>query len=233
MQTRQHSGDENLSREDAAARASVIDLDTIEVDLDVRSASDASRDDFATQSTLRFRASAAETWVDFLGVAVDEVELNGAPQPVEWDGARIRLSGLAEDNTVRIRARGRYSRSGEGLHRFTDPVDGAVYLYTQYEPADSRRVYPCFEQPDLKARWTFHITASGDGVVLSGGAETSRLDVDGGAPLRQACGLPPALRGEEGGRCQSAPRRPPRRSCPQVRIDGRFSSDQSEKPSPR
>ncbi|WP_413353460.1 aminopeptidase N [Microbacterium sp. 1P06AB] len=180
MQTPQHPSDENLSREDAAARASVIVLDTIEVDLDLRSAPDASRGDFATQSTLRFRASSTETWIDFLGISVDEVEVNGAPQPVEWDGARIRLSGLAEENTVRVRARGRYSRSGEGLHRFTDPVDGAVYLYTQYEPADSRRVYPCFEQPDLKARWTFHITASGDGVVLSGGAETARAEVDGG-----------------------------------------------------
>lgn len=180
MQKPQHPGDENLSREDAAARASVIDLDTIEVDLDIRSAPDHGRDDFATQSTLRFRASSSETWVDFLGVAVDEVEVNGDARKVEWDGARIRLTGLAGENTVRIRARGRYSRSGEGLHRFTDPVDGAVYLYTQYEPADSRRVYPCFEQPDLKARWTFHITASGDGVILSGGAETSRVDVDGG-----------------------------------------------------
>ncbi|MFJ6679430.1 aminopeptidase N [Microbacterium sp. NPDC091382] len=180
MQTRQHSGDENLSREDAAARASVVDLDAIEVDLDVRSASDPAREDFVTQSTLRFRASSPQTWVDFLGVSVDEVEVNGAPHPVEWDGARIRLTGLADENTVRIRARGRYSRSGEGLHRFTDPVDGAVYLYTQYEPADSRRVYPCFEQPDLKARWTFHITASGDGVILSGGAESSRTELDGG-----------------------------------------------------
>ncbi|MEW1833617.1 aminopeptidase N [Microbacterium sp. NPDC079995] len=180
MQTPQHPGDENLSREDAAARASVITLDTIEVDLDVRSAIDAAREDFVTQSVLRFGATATETWVDFLGLSVDEVEVNGEAREVEWDGARIRLTGLAGSNVVRIRARGRYSRSGEGLHRFTDPVDDAVYLYTQYEPADSRRVYPCFEQPDLKARWTFHVTAAGDDVVLSGGAETSREEVDGG-----------------------------------------------------
>ncbi|MEV8025616.1 aminopeptidase N [Microbacterium sp. NPDC080220] len=180
MQTPQHPGDENLSREDAAARASVVTLETIEVDLDVRSASDPAREDFETQSILRFDAATSETWVDFLGASVDEVEINGETRKVDWDGARIRLTGLAERNTVRIRARGRYSRSGEGLHRFTDPVDGAVYLYTQYEPADSRRVYPCFEQPDLKARWTFHVTAAGDGVILSGGAETGRTDVDGG-----------------------------------------------------
>lgn len=180
METPQHFGDENLSREDAAVRASAIDLDTIEVDLDVRSASDPSREDFTTQSTLRFASSVEETWVDFLGAAVDEVEINGELHAVDWDGARVRLTGLGAQNTVRIRARGCYSRSGEGLHRFTDPVDGAVYLYTQYEPADSRRVYPCFEQPDLKARWTFHVTASSAGVVLSGGAETSRAEVDDG-----------------------------------------------------
>ncbi len=153
----------------------------MEVELDLSEAPDLDRDWFVTQSTLVFSARSGQTWVDFLGEAVDEVEVNGRSCTVEWDGARIRLTGLAEHNTVRIRARGRYSRSGEGLHRFSDPVDGAVYLYTQYEPADSRRVYPCFEQPDLKARWTFHLTAPADWAILSGGAETARAVADGRA----------------------------------------------------
>jgi aminopeptidase N len=181
MQTAQHpSGDANLSREDAAIRASVLDLETIEVDLDVRTMSDPGREDFATQSILTFGAQAAETWVDFLGASVDHVEINGVTREVEWDGARIRLTGLAERNVVRIRATGLFSRSGEGLHRFVDPADGAVYLYTQYEPADSRRVYPCFEQPDLKARWTFHVTAPVTGAVLSGAPEAGREEMSDG-----------------------------------------------------
>ncbi|MCK6080679.1 aminopeptidase N [Microbacterium sp. EYE_5] len=181
MRTEQPTGDPNLSRADAAARASALVLDTIEVDLDLRSAPDQGSTSFVTQSTLVFEASAAETWVDFLGEAVDAVEVDGAEVAVDWDGARIRLAGLRPGRrTVRITARGHYSRSGEGLHRFVDPVDGAVYLYTQYEPADSRRVYPCFEQPDLKARWTFHVTAAADWRVLSGMPERHRELVEGG-----------------------------------------------------
>ncbi|MFS0867468.1 aminopeptidase N [Microbacterium sp. 179-B 1A2 NHS] len=176
----------NLTREETAQRAAVIDLRTVQVALDLRSATDAGAAAFSTVSTLRFAASADETWIDFLGEAVDEVEVNGVEQPVEWDGARIRVRGLGAENTVRVRARGRYSRSGEGLHRFVDPVDEAVYLYTQYEPADCRRVYPCFEQPDLKARWSFRVTAPAGWTVLSNFAETGRADVEGGVAVEFA-----------------------------------------------
>lgn len=180
----------NLTREETAARSAAVTLHTVHVDLDVRSAPDADTTGFATVCTLAFSASTGETWIDFLGEAVDDVEVNGIPQAVEWDGSRIRVTGLVEENVVRVHARGAYSRSGEGLHRFTDPVDGAVYLYTQYEPADCRRVYPCFEQPDMKARWTFRITAPGGWEVLSNGAETGRTAVDDGIRVTFAETLP-------------------------------------------
>ncbi|MFP3480177.1 hypothetical protein SB780_35600, partial [Burkholderia sp. SIMBA_057] len=73
------------------------------------------------------------------------------------DGDRIILEGLAAENTVTVTGTSLYSRSGEGMHRFVDPADGQCYLYTQYEPADSRRVFANFEQPDLKALFTFHV----------------------------------------------------------------------------
>ncbi|WP_394279928.1 aminopeptidase N [Microbacterium sp.] len=170
----------NLTRAETADRSAHVTLHTVEVSLDLTGAPDDGQTTFDTSSVLVFDATTDATWVDFLGDAVQSVEVNGVEQPVDWDGARIRVSGLAAQNTVRIRARGRYSRSGEGLHRFRDPVDGAVYLYTQYEPADCRRVYAVFEQPDLKARWTFHITAPAEWTVLSGGAETGREAVTGG-----------------------------------------------------
>ncbi|HCJ48548.1 MAG TPA: aminopeptidase N [Microbacterium sp.] len=171
----------NLTRDETAARSTAVRVHAIAVDLDLRSATDAATDAFETVSTLRFSSSEPATWVDFIGESVVRVEVNGRDVPVEWDGARVRVNGLDEENEVRITARGRYSRSGEGLHRFVDPVDGAVYLYTQYEPADCRRVYPCFEQPDMKARWRFSVTAPDGWVVLSNGAETARESVDGGA----------------------------------------------------
>ena len=118
-------------------------------------------------SPLRFGATAEQTWIDFIGQSVDRVVVNGVDHPVIWDGARIVVTGLADDNEVRIEAVGAYSRSGEGMHRFVDPVDGETYLYTQYEPADSRRVMACFEQPDMKAAYTFVVTSPTGWEILS------------------------------------------------------------------
>jgi aminopeptidase N len=63
-----------------------------------------------------------------------------------------------------------YMRTGEGLHRFVDPVDGGVYLYTQFETFEAHRVYGCFDQPDLKAVFRFVVHAPRDWVVVSNGA---------------------------------------------------------------
>ncbi len=180
----------NLTRDETAARSSTIRLDTVEIDLDLRDARDLATQTFPTTATLTFAATAAATWLDFLGEAVDSVTVNGAARDVDWDGARLRIDGLAPHNVVIVRARGRFSNSGEGLHRFRDPVDGEVYLYTQYEPADSRRVYPVFEQPDLKARWRFTVSAPAGWEILSNGAETAREVVPGGVRVEFAETLP-------------------------------------------
>ena len=180
----------NLTRDETAARSGAVRLDTVEVDLDLRDARDLATPGFATTATLTFDATTEATWLDFLGESVDGVTVNGAERDVEWDGARIRIDGLAAHNVVTVRGRGRYSTSGEGLHRFRDPVDGEVYLYTQYEPADSRRVYPVFEQPDMKARWRFTVSAPAGWQILSNGAEVAREEVDGGVRVGFAETLP-------------------------------------------
>ena len=54
-----------------------------------------------------------------------------------------------------------YTNTGEGLHRFVDPVDGEVYLYTEFAVAEANRVFAVFDQPDLKASFRFTITAPG------------------------------------------------------------------------
>ncbi|MGO2529866.1 MAG: aminopeptidase N [Microbacterium gubbeenense] len=169
----------NLTREETAARSAAVSLASIRVDLDVSSAPDLEQSGFLTTSTLRFDATTDKTWIDFIGESVDRVTVNGAEQPILWDGARIEVTGLAAQNEVVIEAVGAYSRSGEGMHRFTDPVDGRTYLYTQYEPSDSRRVMACFEQPDMKAAYTFVVTAPTGWHVLSN--QRPLTQVGGGA----------------------------------------------------
>lgn len=168
----------NLTREETAERSSAIDLHTIRVELDLRDARDQSRSGFGTVTTLVFDSTASDTWIDFIGESVTAVTVNGHDQPVEYDGARISVSGLVASNTVVIEAVGAYSRSGEGMHRFVDPVDGETYLYTQYEPADSRRVMACFEQPDLKAAYTFVVHAPAGWQVLSNQSAVSVIEHD-------------------------------------------------------
>ncbi|GAA2936827.1 hypothetical protein GCM10020221_35740 [Streptomyces thioluteus] len=102
------------------------------------------------------------------------VTLNGrALDPAAvFDGTRIALDGLAAENELVVDARCAYrAGTGEGLHRFVDPEDGEVYLYTHYEPADARRVFANFEQPDLKAPYTFSVTAPADWTVISNGEQ--------------------------------------------------------------
>ena len=80
------------------------------------------------------------------------------------------LRGLSEHNVVVVDADCSYSNTGEGLHRFVDPVDGEVYLYSQFETADAKRVFACFDQPDLKATFDVTVTAPARWEVVSDGA---------------------------------------------------------------
>ncbi|TCJ96688.1 aminopeptidase N [Nocardia alba] len=157
----------NLSRSETAARSAAITVRDYRVELDLSAAPDRTREGFATTTTVAFDATTSRTWLDFIGSSVESVTLNGAEIAVEYDGARLSIGGLSETNTVVVRGTGVYSRSGEGLHRFLDPVDNQTYLYTQYEPADARRVFACFEQPDMKAPFTFAVTAPSGWQVLS------------------------------------------------------------------
>jgi aminopeptidase N len=157
----------NLTREEAATRAALVTVDRHDVELDVSRGPET----FSTRSTIHFRSSqpGAETFLDFVGGTVQAVTLNGTHlDPAEvYTDSRVRLPGLAAENVVVVAATGRYTNTGEGLHRFVDPVDDEVYLYSQFEVPDSRRMYPVFEQPDLKARFTFTVTAPAHWQVVS------------------------------------------------------------------
>ncbi|RAG85431.1 aminopeptidase N [Streptacidiphilus pinicola] len=170
----------NLTRDEARERAGILAVDGYAVELDLRSAL-GDGGTFRSRTTLRFRCSepGADSFADLLAPHVRTVTLNGRElDPAEvFDGSRVALPGLAAENELVVDADCAYSHTGEGLHRFVDPVDGEVYLYTQYEPADARRVFANFEQPDLKAPFTFTVTAPAHWEAFSNSAAT-------GAPQR-------------------------------------------------
>jgi aminopeptidase N len=178
---------QNLQRSEAAERSALITTHSYDVSLDVRSAPDPDTAGYTSRSTIAFSAAqpGASTFLDFIAGDVHSVVLNGAELavPEVVDGARIRLDNLQAENRVTVTGTALYSSSGEGMHRFFDPADGQCYLYTQYEPADARRVFANFEQPDLKARFTFSVTAPAGWEVASNGAEAARLPLadDAGA----------------------------------------------------
>ncbi len=151
----------NLSREEAQHRSAHLTVTGYRVELDLTGAKDPGQATFPSTTTIEFTSTADSTFLDFIGPRVHSVTVNGATlDPATcYDGNRIQLSGLADHNVVTVSADAAYSRSGEGLHRFVDPADGETYLYTHYEPADARRVFANFEQPDLKAPFTFVIDA--------------------------------------------------------------------------
>ncbi|WP_129840522.1 aminopeptidase N [Streptomyces sp. RFCAC02] len=173
---------ENLTRDEARERARLLTVHAYDVALDLTSATGPAPADgprtFRSTTTIRFACAreGADSFADLIAPHVHSVTLNGRSLPVDrvFDGARVTLTGLAAENELVVDAACAYSRTGEGLHHFTDPEDGEVYLYTQYEPADARRVLTTFEQPDLKAPFTFHVTAPAHWTVLGNGAETGR-----------------------------------------------------------
>ena len=161
-----------LTRNEATHRAATLELSSIDVTVDVSGAADASRETYPVTSVLTLIAREERTFIDIAG-QVSAVLLNGAEHPFEDDEDRVWVQGLpvGETITLEVRALAHYSRSGEGLHRYTDPEDGQVYLYAQFEPNDAHRAWPCIDQPDVKPTWTFHVIAPPSWVVFSNGVE--------------------------------------------------------------
>jgi aminopeptidase N len=160
----------NLTRDEARTRARLLNVSSYDVELDLTGGPEA----FGSTTTVTFTATepGASTFIELAAPGVREVTLNGESlDPAEvFDGDRIVLSGLREANRLTVVADCAYSRTGEGLHRFVDPVDGAVYLYTQFETYDAHRMYACFDQPDLKAVFSLTVAAPADWKIISNSA---------------------------------------------------------------
>ncbi|MCX5210382.1 aminopeptidase N [Kitasatospora sp. NBC_00240] len=158
----------NLTREEARTRAQLLHVDAYDIELDLSSAREGGT--FRSTTVVRFSASTpgASSFIDLVAPGVSEIVLNGESLPVEnFADSRIALPALRAENELRVVADCAYTNTGEGLHRFVDPVDGETYLYTQFEVPDARRVFASFEQPDLKAAFRFTVTAPTGWVVVS------------------------------------------------------------------
>lgn len=170
---------QNLTQIEAAERAAKIEVESYFVELDLTEGENT----FRSKTTVKFQATAgaAETFIDAITAKVHSIKLNDKDVSVNAaDGSRIELSDLSTENTLVVDADFYYMNTGEGLHRFIDPVDQEIYLYTQFEVPDSRRMFAVFEQPNLKAEFTFSVVAPSRWKVVSNQALVSKVELGNG-----------------------------------------------------
>ncbi|MEV2214346.1 aminopeptidase N [Streptomyces sp. NPDC050997] len=160
-----------LTRDEAQTRARFIDVHRYTIDLDLT----AGDDTFDSRTVIRFTVRAdqdiTDTFVEVKPAALRSVTLDGQPlDPETLDENRLPLKNLTPgEHELRVDAGMRYSRTGEGMHRFTDPTDGETYLYTQLFMNDVQRVFAAFDQPDLKAVFDLTVKAPEEWTVLANG----------------------------------------------------------------
>ena len=172
----------NLTREEARHRSEIITVERYHVRVDVRGADADGATHFTSSTRLRFSSEESDTFLDLLDAEIESVIVNDEEVDPEYDGSRIQLHGLRthRKNLVVVTAKLPYQHTGQGLHRFVDPADGKVYLYTHFEAADSRRMYTVFEQPDLKAHVDFDVLAPQGWRVISNQVHEDTREEEGG-----------------------------------------------------
>ena len=157
----------NLTRVEAEARKAIVEAPIhYHVDLDLT----VGPKNFGSKALICFNAKpGSSTFLDLIADEVTAIELNGKSldPATAFQDNRIELTDLKEKNEVTVEALCRYSNTGEGLHRSVDPSDGNIYLYSQFEVPDARRVYAVFDQPDLKATFDFKVLAPASWIVTS------------------------------------------------------------------
>jgi aminopeptidase N len=171
---------ENLTRVEAQERKALVSVHSYDVAVDLTTGPET----FRSSTTVKFAARAGtSTFIDAITRTVHSVTLNGSEldPAVVSDGIRISLDDLAAENELTVVSDAIYTNTGEGLHRFVDPVDNEVYLYSQFEVPDSRRMFAVFEQPDLKATFRFTVTAPSNWEVVSNSPTPTPTDAGDGA----------------------------------------------------
>jgi len=165
----------NIARSEAAERAKHLTIESYDISLDLTVGSEI----FLSTSRIIFNCATPNysTFLDAVGKSIKSATLNGAPVDTSrYDGETLHIDGLASHNELIIEMEGLYSNTGEGLQRSVDPVDSEVYLYSQGETAYIRKMYACFDQPSLKAEFTFHVTAPKHWEVISNNPVSTKVE---------------------------------------------------------
>ncbi|NLG45125.1 aminopeptidase N [Gordonia sp. (in: high G+C Gram-positive bacteria)] len=180
----------NLTRDQARERAAILSVENYRIHLDLTDGAGAPGvERFSSTTVVTFAATpGTSTFIDLVAPTLVSATLNGRALDVSNfdESVGLTLPDLAAENTLEVVAECAYSNTGEGLHRFADPADGSVYLYSQFETADAKRMFACFDQPDLKATSTVSVVAPADWQVISNGAhqEEPATDAHGNAVHR-------------------------------------------------
>ncbi|HET9518819.1 MAG TPA: aminopeptidase N, partial [Actinoplanes sp.] len=172
------AGVRNLTQVEAAERARLLEVTGYDITLDLTDGAGGPGESTfhcVTEVTFRCAEPGAQTFIEVAAAGIRSASLNGAPvDTAGWSTEEgLSLVGLAAENVLVVDADFRYSASGQGLHRSVDPVDGEVYLYSQFETADAQRVFACFDQPDLKSTFTWHATVPRHWNVVSNMPQSS------------------------------------------------------------
>ncbi|GHC90062.1 aminopeptidase N [Nocardiopsis terrae] len=174
----------NLTRDEARERARILSVGSYAVELDLTTGDET----FRSTTVVRFSSTepGARTFVDLAAPRIRSAVLNGRELDAAelFDGERLTLPDLAAENELTVVADAAYMRTGEGLHRFVDPVDGSVYLYSQFETADAHRMFTCFDQPDLKSVFELTVYAPPSWEVVSNNAPDVEREAAGEERVR-------------------------------------------------
>jgi aminopeptidase N len=166
----------NSTRAEAAERSSHLAVASYELTLDLTTGDET----FISETKIKFSCDKPgyETFLDAVGKNVISATLNGQNvDTANYDGESIFIKNLAAENELVIQMNGLYSKTGEGLQRSVDPVDNEVYLYSQGETAFIRKMYPCFDQPDLKATFTLTVIAPNHWSVISNNPVKEKVEL--------------------------------------------------------
>ncbi|NUR72205.1 MAG: aminopeptidase N [Hamadaea sp.] len=175
----------NITQTEAVERAATVEVAHYDIQLDLTDGDGGPGEGtFRSRTEVTFLCHGTETAIDIAAERLIEVTLNGQPQPLDLDSVKgYPLPTEFGSNVLVVEGEFAYSSSGQGLHRAVDPVDGEVYVYSSFCPAESQRAYACFDQPDLKAEFTWHVTVPGHWLVTSTMPVAEITPLDDGAKV--------------------------------------------------
>ena len=171
----------NLTRTEAEHRASLISDVHYTIQLDLSGGEKPENKHFRSLTRITFTSGAGSTFLDLRADSLSRVELDGtALGDFTYDATTgIPLEGLSSgQHELLVEAEIPYSTTGQGLHRFFDPSDDQAYMYTQFETADAKRVFACFDQPDIKATYDVELTTPAEWTVVTNN-EVSVAEAEG------------------------------------------------------